>query len=120
MQRLYAAKLLPGRGCDATDLWKDEMEVRGHARVRSDERNLARVLNNALREADACGGHALEAEAAGNERLADFFRDVEETYTSVAGQAKRILGDGGEGRLPAGVRPDGVAAEEDPGDISDR
>ena len=120
MQRLYAAKLLLGRGCDATYLWEDEMEVRGHASVRSDERNLARVLNNALREADACGGHALEAEAAGNERLAGFFRDVQETYTSVAGQAKRILGDGGEGRRPAGVRPDGVAAEEDPGDISDR
>ena len=96
------------------------MEVRGHASVGGDERNLARVLNNALREANACGGYALEAEAAGNERLADFFRDVQEAYASVAGQAEKILGDGGEGWLPAGVRPDAVAAEEDPGDISDR
>ena len=93
------------------------MEVRGHDSVGGDERNLARVLNNALREADACGGYALEAEAAGNERLARFFRDLQEKYTSVAGQAERMLGDG---RLPAGGRPDGMAAEEDPGDVSDR
>ena len=96
------------------------MEVRGHAGVGGDGRNLSMVLNNALREADACGGYALEAEAAGNERLADFFRDVQKTYASVAGQAEKILGDGGEGRLPAGVRTNAVAAEEDPGDISDR
>ena len=97
------------------------MEVRGHAGVVGDERNLARVLNNALREADACGGYTLQAEAAGNERFACFFRDVQETYASVAGQAEKILGDEeGEGRLLAGVRPDGVAAEEDPGDVSDR
>jgi hypothetical protein len=95
------------------------MEVRGHASVGGDERNLARVLNNALREADACGGYALEAEAASNERLARFFRDLQEKYTSVAGQAERMLGDGGDGRLLAGGRPDGMAAEEDPGDISD-
>ena len=97
------------------------MEVRDHAGVGGDERNLAMVLNNALREADACDEYALEAEAAGNERIADFFRDVQETYASVAGQAEKILGDEeGERRLPAGVRPDGVAAEEDPGDVSDR
>ena len=94
------------------------MEARNHADVGGDERNLARVLNNALREADACGGYALDAEAAGNERLAGFFRDVQETYTSVAERAEEILGD--EGQLPAGVRPDSVAAGEDPGDVSDR
>lgn len=94
------------------------METRNHAGVEGDERNnLARVLNNALREAEVCGGYALEAEAAGNERLAGFFRDVQETYTSVAGQAEKLLG---EGRLPAGIRPGGVVAGEDPGDVSDR
>ncbi len=96
------------------------MEVRDHAGTGGDERNLARVLNDALRDADACGGYALEAEAAGKERLAGFFRDVQETYTSVAGQAEKMLGNGGEGQLPASVRPDGMAVEEDPGDISDR
>jgi hypothetical protein len=120
LRRLYAGELLSGRGCGVTDHWEDEMEVRGHAGVGGDERNLARVLNDALREAEACGGYALEAEAAGNERLAGFFRDVQETYTSVAGQAEKLLATGGEGRLPAGVRSDGVAAEEDPGDVSDR
>ena len=96
------------------------MEVRGHAGIGGNERNLARVLNDALREADACGGYTLQAEAAGNERFACFFRDVQETYASVAVQAEKMLGEGGEGRLPAGVRPDSVAAEEDPGDVSDR
>ncbi|MCA1716820.1 MAG: hypothetical protein LC781_08170 [Actinobacteria bacterium] len=96
------------------------MEARNHTGVRGDERNLARMLNNALREADACGGYALDAEAAGNERLAGFFRNVQETYTSVAGRAEEMLGDGGEGRPPAGVRQDGAAAGEDPGDVSDR
>ena len=93
------------------------MEARNHTGVGGDERNLARVLNNALREADACGGYALDAEAAGNERLAGFFRDVQETYTSVAGRAEEMLG---EGRPPAGVWQDGAAAGEDPGDVSDR
>lgn len=96
------------------------MEARNHAGVGGDERKLARVLNNALLEADACGGYALEAEVAGEERLAAFFRDVQETYTSVAGQAEEILSDGGEGRLPAGVRPGSMVAGEDPGDVSDR
>ena len=120
MHRISAGELLPGRGNDVTDLREDEMDFRDHAGVGGDERNLAVVLNNALRAADACGEYALEAEAAGNERLADFFRDVQKTYASVAGQAEKILGDGGEGRLPAGVRTNAVAAEEDPGDISDR
>jgi hypothetical protein len=121
VRRLYAGELFPGRGYDRTELREDEMEARNHASVGGDERNnLARVLNNALREADACGGYSLEAEAAGNERLAGFFRDVQETYTSVAGRAEKLSGDGDEGRLPAGVRPGGVAAGEDPGDVSDR
>src|SRR3712207_8130113 len=54
---------LSGRGCGVTDHWEDEMEGRGHAGVGGDERNLARVLNDALREADACGGYALAANA---------------------------------------------------------
>ncbi len=120
MRRLYAGELLSGRGYVVTDHWEDEMEVRGHAGVGGDERNLARVLNDALREADACGGYALAAEAAGNEWLAAFFRDVQGTYTSVAGKAEKMFVNGGEGRLPAGVRPDGVATEKEPGDASDR
>ena len=93
------------------------MEARSHASVGGDERNLARLIDNALREAEACGGYALEAEASGNERLAGFFRDMQETYSSIAGRAEKTLGDG---RLPAGVRPNSVADEEDPGDVSER
>ena len=61
------------------------MDAGAHVGTGGDERrNLARVLHNALQEADACAGHASDAEAAGNEGLAGFFRDVQKTYTSVA------------------------------------
>jgi hypothetical protein len=94
------------------------MEAAEPTGVRDDEHNLARLLHNALKEADACAGYALEAEVTGNEQLADFFRDVQRTYTSVAGRAEEMLDSGGEGRTPTGVRPGGVPAEGDPGDVS--
>ena len=83
-----------------------------------DERNVEKVLRNALREADACAGYALNAEEAGNEQLADFFREVQETHATVAGRAEEMLGGrGGEER--AGVVGRGsVPAEGDPGDVS--
>jgi hypothetical protein len=75
-------------------------------------------LHNALKEADACAVYALEAEAAGNEQLVDFFRDVQRTYASVAGRAEEILDGGGEDRTPTGVRPGTAPAEGDPGDVT--
>ena len=82
--------------------------------------NLTEVRRTALREADACATYALDAEATGDRRLADFFREVQETYRRVAGEAQKMLEDGDEGRLPSGVRPGNTPAEEDPGDVSDR
>lgn len=53
------------------------------------EQNLARLLHNALREAGTRAGYALDAEAAGDKRLAGFFREAQKTYTNVAeGQEK--------------------------------
>lgn len=92
------------------------MDAGEHVGTGEDERNLTRVLHNALQEADACAGHASDAEAAGNGRLAGFFRDVQKTYASVAERAEEMLD--GERRLPAGVRPGRVPAEGDPGDVS--
>jgi hypothetical protein len=83
-----------------------------------DERNVAEVLRNALREADARAGYALDAGEAGNERLAEFFREVQETHATAAGRAEEMLGGrGGEER--AGVVGQGsVPAEGDPGGVS--
>jgi hypothetical protein len=100
------------------DLQEDEMEAGEPTGVRDDEHNLARLLHNALKEADACAGYALEAEVAGNEQLAGFFRDVQSTYAGVAGRAEEMFDNGGEGRTPTGVSPGGVPAEGDPGDVS--
>jgi hypothetical protein len=108
-----------GGSCTGADLQEDdEMEAGEYTEFRDDEHNLARLLHSALKEADACAGYALEAEAAGNEQLVDFFRDVQSTYASVAGRAEEILDGGGEDRTPTGVRPGAVPAEGDPGDVS--
>jgi hypothetical protein len=100
-----------------TELQEDEMDA-GEPVVTRDEHNLARVFQSALREADACADYALDTETAGNERFANFFRDVQRTYAEVAERAEEILGDGGEGRPQASVRPGSVPAEGDPGDVS--
>jgi hypothetical protein len=84
----------------------------------SDEQNLARMLHDALREADMCAGYALDAQTAGNERLAGFFRDVHKTYTSVAERAEEILGDEDKEQPPTGVRSNSMPLEGDPGDVS--
>ena len=86
--------------------------------VTGDEHNLARMFQSALREADACAGYALDAEAAGNEWLANFFRDAQKTYTEVAERAEEMLDDGGEGQPTTGVRPGSAPVEGDPGDVS--
>lgn len=83
----------------------------------SDKRNIARVLDNAKQEAEACEGYASDAEEAGNERLAGFFREVRETHIRVAVRAEEMLSGGVDERHPAGVRTGGPT-EGDPGDVS--
>jgi hypothetical protein len=54
--------------------------------------NLVSVLYNALNAADTCDRYALDAETAGDERLAAFFRRTQALQTGVAEEAKQHLG----------------------------
>jgi hypothetical protein len=58
-------------------------------KIKDEYRNLVRVLNNALQEADTCAGYAIEAEATGDSRLADFFRVVQKMHASIVERANR-------------------------------
>lgn len=80
----------------------------------NEHRNLARVLRDARWEAEACTGYVLEAETAGDERLASFFQTVQRMYKGVAEQAEKMLA------TDAGKRSDTVSARKDPdpGDVS--
>jgi hypothetical protein len=84
-----------------------------------DERHgVARVLDNALRDAKACAGYAFDAEAVGDERLAGFFREVQAAHEGIAERADDMLG-AGEDSLPlVGIQPGKVPAEGDPGDVA--
>jgi hypothetical protein len=91
--------------------------------TRDEHFDLVSVLYHALQGADACGRYAADAEAAGDERLAAFFREAQATQRSLAERAKGMLGIGGvvpdtagAGNVPprsAGVQRDpDVSAEE--------
>ena len=54
--------------------------------------NLVSVLYHALQGADTCNVYALDAEAAGDERLAAFFREAGVVQTQLAERAKGLLG----------------------------
>jgi hypothetical protein len=60
--------------------------------TRDEHYNLISVLYHALNAADTCDRFALDAEAAGDERLAAFFRETQALQTSVAERAKGLLG----------------------------
>jgi len=76
--------------------------------TRDEHYNLISVLYHALQGADTCSGYALDAEAAGDERLATFFREAGVIHTQLADRAKGLLG----------ITDTGVAPEPPPGDIS--
>ena len=59
--------------------------------------NLVSVLYHALQGADTCDQYALDAETEGNDRYADFFREVQEAHAQIADQAKQMLGIGQSG-----------------------
>jgi hypothetical protein len=59
----------------------------------SDEHyNLISVLYHALNGADTCDRYALDAETAGDERLAAFFRETQVMQSQIAERAKGLLG----------------------------
>jgi hypothetical protein len=76
--------------------------------TRDEHYNLISVLYHALQGADTCSGYALDAEAAGDERLAAFFREAGVTHMQLADRAKGLLG----------ITASGVAPEPPPGDVA--
>jgi len=60
--------------------------------TRDEHYNLVSVLYHALQGADTCDHYAMDAEAAGDERLAGFFRETQGLQTEVAERAKEMLG----------------------------
>ena len=67
--------------------------------TRDEHYNLVSVLYHALQGADTCNVYALDAEAAGDERLAAFFREAGVMQTQLAERAKGLL------RIGGGVAP---------------
>ena len=84
--------------------------------TRDDHYNLISVLYHALQGADNCNTYALDAEAAGDEHLQAFFREVGIMQTQIAERAKAMLG------IPGGIGPDlppgNIAGGLSPGDMA--
>jgi hypothetical protein len=72
--------------------------------TRDEHYNLVSVLYHALRGTDNCDHYALDAEAAGDERLAAFFREAQGEQMLLAERAKVLLGISAS-PLGAGVPP---------------
>ena len=60
--------------------------------TRDEHYNLISVLYHALNGADTCDRYALDAETAGDERLAAFFRETQVMQSQIAERAKGLLG----------------------------
>jgi hypothetical protein len=60
--------------------------------TRDEHYNLISVLYHALHGAENCDRYAADAEIAGDERLAAFFRETQTMHTQVAERAKGLLG----------------------------
>ena len=60
--------------------------------TRDEHYNLVSVLYHALQGTENTDRYAADAEAAGDERLAAFFRETQAMHTDVAERAKNLLG----------------------------
>jgi hypothetical protein len=60
--------------------------------TRDEHYDLVSVLYHALHGAENCNTYALDAEAAGNQRLAAFFREAGRTQARLSERAKGLLG----------------------------
>lgn len=60
--------------------------------TRDEHYNLISILYHALQGADSCDSYALDAEASGDERSADFYRESQEMNAQIAERAKSLLG----------------------------
>src|SRR5919199_2706707 len=63
--------------------------------TRDEHYDLVSVLYHALHGAETIEAYVLDAEAAGNEQLAEFFREAQATHRQLAERAKGLLGMGG-------------------------
>ena len=63
-------------------------------RIENERSGLERALHNALREAEARAGYALDAGTAGDDRLAGFFREVRTAHEKIAERARGMVGSG--------------------------
>jgi hypothetical protein len=87
-------------------------------RIENERHPLERVLHTAWREAEACAGYALDAGAAGDDRLAGSFWEVWTAHEKIAEHALGLLGSGDD-RLPlVGIPSSRPPAEGDPRDVS--
>src|SRR5919202_29336 len=78
---------------------------------------LVSVLYHALHGARTCEMYALDAEAAGDDELASFFRNVQATHRQVAEQAKTRLYTGhlamsGSAEVGTSIPPKGMSGPE--------
>ena len=96
--------------------------------TRDEHYSLISVLYHALHGAENCAMYAVDAEAAGDERLGAFFREAQGVQAGLAEQAKGLLGipEGAPepGRYSATaaspeteVPPEGMVAPEAPQDV---
>ena len=60
--------------------------------TRDEHYNLIAVLYHALEGADTIESYILDAEATGDEQLASFFREAQDTHRHLAERAKELLG----------------------------
>jgi hypothetical protein len=92
--------------------------------TRDEHYNLISVLYHALHGAENCDRYAADAEVAGDERLAAFFREAQAVQTQLAERAKGLLGIGaapGPGAPGGRVGPAGgpeIGVDVGPGTIS--
>ena len=77
--------------------------------TRDEHYNLVSVLYHALHGAANCETYALDAEAAGRDDIAAFFREVQGVQVGLAERAKELLGIGGVVPGPGGAATPGTA-----------
>jgi hypothetical protein len=74
--------------------------------TRDEHYNLISVLYNALHGTENCNTYALDAEATGDQRLANFFREAGKMQARLAEQTKGMLGiDSAPTTLPEEIAP---------------
>lgn len=77
--------------------------------TRDEHYDLVSVLYHALQGAEACAKYAEDAEASGEQELAEFFKDAREMQVRLAEGAKAMLGIGASGGISPGGISGGVA-----------